>query len=247
MDILIKIQSKSTSILAKYIATIILFTIFSVIVAIRGNYILLALFSKYVYVPLLFFFVLIVIYDVLKYKKIEKEELYKQLQAYLSEKNPNCKLYIDLSDKRYNAGAAKDKYVVISKGWYDYAKEQGDSSFVKATICHELYHIILNHPFFKESLKHTAVYTFGLRGRKKKNEYIVESWKEELEADLFGYAICDNQDVYLEKMRFMKENTSLLRKKVTDHPAWEMRIRYLEEEITPSWGNVERDFREVVC
>lgn len=186
---------------------------------------------------------IIIVHKLVRHNQYEQEDTFKSLQTYIWSKNENVTLIIE-KDKEKNGQAIKGKYIILTDKWYEYAKQNG-TAYVEATLSHELYHINENKSFFDWK-------SFNLLNPIKsirEKEYIRE-WLEEFKADRYGYELFENKDDFLGHMLVMQEQREIMdakksrrRKKVlSDHPTWEMRLRFIKDDIIPTWENVSKEY-----
>lgn len=203
-------------------------------------------YSTYGMLFFLIVFSFLVIFHRLKvHKKYEKEDAFKALQSYIWSKNENVTLIIE-KDKKKNGSALSDKYILLTDKWYEHAKQNGPE-YAEATICHELYHISKKHPIF-EWKKYKQL---SLRKAVREKAYI-NAWLEEFEADRYGCEIFGNKEVFLGHMYEMQKQKNetdnkkkiKLKRPLSAHPTWEMRIRFIEQNIVPTYDNVAIEFNE---
>lgn len=178
-------------------------------------------------------------------KMYEKEEIFQSLQSYIYSINEKVTFIIE-KDKEKNGQALIGKYIILTDKWYEHAKENGPA-YAKATVCHELYHIKENKAFFEWK-------NFNLLNPIKKfrdKEYIRE-WLEEFRADRYGCELLGNKDDFLGHMYVMQKQRKTAdakklkkrKKALSDHPTWEMRIRFIEQDIEPTIERVTEEFYE---
>lgn len=173
---------------------------------------------------------------------VKKDILYKELQKYTTAKNSKVVLYISGNRRTYQGEAIGKTSIRISTSLYKHVKEHPEHiEYIKTTICHELAHIELRHLGFQGRIKQYW-YTFW----PIKDKYLISSWLDEFQADYYGCKIYGNKDIFLDKMRFMKENTSFKHEEnpKAEHPTWDMRITHIMDDITPTLQRTEREYKK---
>lgn len=190
-------------------------------------------------------------YEICMCKKRNSGKTYEMLKQYTKEKDTKgtAKLLI-LADGDFFQGQGignifGKRFVRISTRWIEHIHEYPEHvEYIKCVICHELYHVKLETPFFRGLFKSLIYETFS-KG-KARDRYYVLSWKEELDADRYGCQIYGNKELFIEKMKFMKERTAYShnQKKRTAHPSWDIRIKYISNNIEPTLERVTKEFNE---
>ena len=176
-------------------------------------------------------------------------KLYDMLQLYVREKDEKgtARLLILADEHCYQGQGTGNlfgkRYVRISKKWVTHIYESPDMiEFIKCTICHELYHVKLQTPFFRGLFKSIFMETFSTGSARDK--YYIESWKEELEADRYGCLLYGDKAMFIKKMEFMQDNSTYThdKKKRTTHPSWDIRIKFIKQNIVPTLEMVTEEF-----
>lgn len=186
---------------------------------------------------------LFIIYECLQCKERNKSRTHDILQQYVTEKNPKAKIYILFDSDQYQGQALGKSILRISVKWYKHILEYPEHmEYVKCTICHELYHINFGELGIRGVLENIV---FKLCPVKKiKDKYLISVWLEEFKADYYGCQIYGDKKVFVEKMEFVKKNRTHENKKTrSDHPTWDMRIKYIEENIEPTLENVTQEYK----
>lgn len=182
--------------------------------------------------------VIVAVYELIQHESYRKGTIYKVLEEYVRAKDPSVKLFF-YKDKVYNAKSAGKRYIMISSRWCEDMIEHPEHlAFIKSTVCHELYHLKQGHPIF--SMQNILFY---FRSEKVRDQIRIGIWKEEFEADRYGYEIFEDKEAYLAKMEFCREHATRRKKtKKYDHPTWEMRIRYIKEDVAPTLERVTKEY-----
>lgn len=202
--------------------------------------------ATFVVFLLLIAFSFFVIFQRLRvHKRYEREDTFKTLQSYIWTKNKDVTLIIE-RDKKKNGSAISDKYSLLTDKWYEHAKQNGPE-YAEATMCHELYHISKKHPIFEwKKFKQLSM------RKEVRDKAYINAWLEEFEADNYGCEILGNKDIFLGHMYEMQKQKNetdnrkkfKLKRPLSDHPTWEMRIRFVEQNITPSHDKVAIEFNQ---
>lgn len=171
------------------------------------------------------------------FKKYENEETFQKLQKYIHSMDKNVALYIDTSLGKYNANAIKNDCIAISRDWYKYSAKTDDFPWMKATLCHELYHIKQNHPFPEINLDGIKIWN-----PQKRYTHYRDSWLEELQADRYALDIIGDKKMILAKMEeiFTKKESKML----STHPPKTIRMKYIDQAIVPTLENVTEEFNK---
>lgn len=179
-----------------------------------------------------------------------KSPLYRELQSYtdyMVSRIPEIsdlrvKLHIT-NETIFQGHALPKRHIYLSRPWITAAAINGELlEYAKSTICHELYHISCRHryPFSFMSL---LVAVAGLFCKPFRDRYYIKMWLEELNADRMACIWHGDKDVTLAKMEAMKKLRTG-KESLTDHPTWDIRIRYIREDIVPTMENVVAEYRE---
>lgn len=167
--------------------------------------------------------------------------LYNKLQKFIQSYNSNIKLVVDLSGKEYNASAnSKKRTIILNKKWFDDGfKEDIKKEYLKCTLLHELYHIKSNKSVKENFLERLAPICPIKNIRKK---LIIDSWIEELSADRYAYEQYENTDIFMECMLF-KKGTNKKDKSCATHSSWDVRYKFIKENIPVTYQNVEKEYK----
>ena len=204
--------------------------------------------------PYLWFFVGVCVGTSLAYRlcvsiKDAKSPLYRELQSYIDRtvssvpELSDLKVKLHFTNESYFQGSALPKrHIYLSRPWVNAASVCNESlEYAKLTLCHELYHISCRHryPF---SFMPFLVTVIGPFYKSFRDNYYIKKWHEELNADRMACIWHGDRKLAIAKMEALK-NLCSGKERLTDHPAWDIRIRYLQEDIVPTMDNVTAEYR----
>ena len=189
------------------------------------------------------------IYRLCVSRKDAKSSLYKELQTYIDGVASSVPELADLKVKlhfvnlSYFQGIAIPKrHVFISRPWVYAASISKEAlEYAKLTLCHELYHISCRHKYPLSLMPLLAV-VIGRFYKPFRDNYFIKMWHEELNADRMAVIWHGDKNAAIAKMEAFK-NLCGGKESLTDHPSWDIRIRYLREDIIPTMENVTTEYR----
>ena len=188
------------------------------------------------------------VYGFRQSRKDAKSSLYRELQSYIDCMVPRIPEIADLRVKLhytnetiFQGHALPKRHVYISRPWITSSSISKEAlEYTKSTICHELYHISCRHrcPF---SLMPLLAIVIGIVYKPFRDKYYIKMWLEELNADHMSRIWHGSKEIAIAKMESMKKLHSG-KERLTDHPAWAIRIKYIQEDIVPSLENVTTEY-----
>lgn len=174
---------------------------------------------------------------------LKEDDVYTELRKYVKEKCPDAEILIGGSRKCFNGSTIGKNIIYISRGWYCLCKENRTNiEYVKATICHEIYHLTYEKHSAWEMIKDFWLLLYCPSERMYVKHCIL-LWLEEFKADKHGCFLYGDRKKFIEKMHFMKDmERNEVKRIISTHPKWDIRIKFIEENIDPVWERAEEAF-----